>query len=112
MTLITVDVGKLKNERQYLFIFLKSKIQVPITAMDEVLVIDPREKTTSPKDVKTYVKRFLHHKGLSETYGVTEEHGVVRITKRKHKVKRKVEKKGMTPPSPYDTLPYYFPSHP
>jgi len=80
--------------------------------MDGVLVVDPMEKTISPREVKTYVKRFLHRKGLSETYRVTEEHGVVRITKRKHKVKRKVEKKGMMPPSSYDTLPYYFPSHP
>jgi len=65
----------------------------------------------SQRDVKTYVKRFPHRKDLSETYRVTEEHGVARITKRKHKVKRKVEKKGLIPPSPYDTLPYYFPSH-
>jgi hypothetical protein len=56
------------------------------------------------------VKQFLHHKGLSETYRVTEEHGVVRITKRKHKERKAKEKN--TPPSPYDTLPYFFPAHP
>jgi hypothetical protein len=101
---------ELGNERRNLSIFLKSKIQASITIKNKMLVLDPKEKTVSPKDVKTHVKQFLHHEGLSETYRVIEEHGSVRITKRKHLVRR-TEKKG-TPPSPYDTLPYFFPAHP
>lgn len=111
MTLITVYMGELKNERRRLSVFLKSRFQVPIIMKDEVLVVDPNGEAVSPREVKTYVKRFLHHKGLSETFRVTEEHGAVRITKRKHRKSRKTKRRGLTP-SPYDTLPYYFPSHP
>ena len=109
-TLISVDISELENERRSLSIFLKSKIHVPIAVKDKMLVLDSKEKTVTSKDVKTRVKQFLYRKGLSETYKANVEHGVIRITKRRHAVRR-MEKKG-TPPSPYDTLPYYFPAHP
>jgi len=104
-------MSELENERGNLSTFLKSKIRVPITVEGKRLVVGSREERLLPRDVKTHVKQFLYHRGLSETYRVIEEHEVVRITKRKHKGERRVEKKG-TPPSPYDTMPYYFPIHP
>ena len=111
LKLVTVDLGELDNEYSRLYAFLKSKIQGPITKKGELPIVVSMEKTVSPRDVKTYVKRFLHREGLSETYRVTEEQGIVRIIKRKRRGGRKTERREI-PPSPYDTLPYYFPAHP
>jgi len=104
-------MDELKNKSRQLSIFLKSKIQVQITMKDKVLVIAANGNAVSPKDVKTYVKRFLYHRDLSETYKVTEERGVVRIIKRKRRRDRRTKNRVIRPSS-YDTLPYYFPAHP
>ena len=109
--MITVDTSELERERNSLSDFLKSKIKVSITAKGKVLVLDSGEETLSSISIKTLVKRFLHHKGLSEVYRVTEEKRVVKISKRKYRKERSSEKKG-TPPSPYDTIPYFFPDRP
>ena len=111
LTLISIDTGELGSERNSLSDFLKSKIQASITAKGKVLILDSGEETLSSRNIKTLVKRFLHHKGLSEVYRVTEEKGLVKITKRKDEKKRRSEKKGTTPSS-YDTLPYFFPNRP
>jgi hypothetical protein len=104
-------MSELKDELNSLSSFLEPKIQVPITIKGKVLIIDSREETFSTRNVKTYVKRFLYHRGLSENYRVTEEHDVIRITKRKLRSIKKAKKEG-TKPSVYDTLPYFFPVHP
>jgi len=109
-SLITVDLGELKSMRRELSDFLRSKTRVSIAAKRNTLLLRSGEEKLSPREVKAYVKRFLHRKGLSETYRVTEEHRVVRIVKRRHG-KKQVREKG-TPPSSYDTLPYYFPVRP
>jgi len=109
--LITIDLGELKNKRVELSKFLQSKIRASISVKRNKLLLNPERKDVSPKEVKTLVKRFLHRKALSETYRVTEEQRVIRITKRRRGKKRSAEKKKV-PPSAYDTLPYYFPLRP
>ena len=74
MTSITIDMSELKVERNNLSSFLESKTQVPITIEGKMLIIDSKEETLSTRNVKTYVKRFLYHRGLYENYRVTEEH--------------------------------------
>lgn len=106
--MITIDISELESERENLFDFLKPKIRASITASGKILTIDPREETLTSKDIKTFVKRFLHHRSLSELYKVTEEKEVVRIVKIKKRKGRRSEKKGREPSS-YDTLPYFFP---
>jgi len=108
--LISVNVGELEGERQSLSAFLKSELQVSVTVKSKVLILDSKEKKVLPREVKTLVKRFLNHKGLSGNYRVTEEHDVVRIAKHEHRASKPREKH--TPPSPYNTLPYFFPVHP
>ena len=108
--MITIDIGELKNERDELSEFFKSKLRASIIAKDKMLVITS-EETLSAKDVKEHVKRFLHQKGLSEIYRVIEEKEVLRIIERKKVRKQKPEKKGIEPTS-YDTLPYFFPNRP
>jgi hypothetical protein len=107
LTTITIDMREPESERSNLSTFLESKIHAQISMEDKKLVVDSGKEALSPRDVKTYVKRFLHSKGLSETYRVTEEHSVVRVTKREHEPNKKVKTK--TPPNPHQTMPYYFP---
>lgn len=75
------------------------------------MVIDSEEEKLSSRDIKAFVKRFLHHRGLSEAYRVIEENEIVRITKRKNREEQRAKKK-VTEPSSYDTLPYFFPNRP
>jgi hypothetical protein len=100
-------MSELESERSNLSTFLQSKIKAQISIENKRLVVDSGDGRLSPTDAKTYVKRFLHSRGLSETYRVTEEHEVVRVSKRQHEKDKKVRK--MTPPSPHQTMPYYFP---
>jgi len=108
--LITIDISELRSESSGLQTFLKEKVNVSITVEDSLLILDSKGKI-SLRDIKAFVKRFLHHKGLSETYRVTVKHGTIKISKHKHKESKGTDRKG-TPPSSYDTLPYYFPAHP
>lgn len=109
--MITIDLSQIKNEKGSLSDFLKSKIQVIITVKGDSLVLDTGEDKLPIKSVKMLLKKFLHQKGLEETYRVIEEKEVARIVKQKHREKQNIRKKG-TPPSPYDTLPYFFPNRP
>ena len=109
--MITIDVSEIKDERFNLFEFLKSKIKASIAIKRKELIIEFGEDDLSHRNLKTIVKRFLHHKGLSEDHRVTEENNIISISKRKHIESRKIEKKGRAS-SPYDTLPYYFPNRP
>lgn len=106
--MLTIDMSDLEKEIHDLSAFIESKTQVSISARGKTLVVDSAKETLSPRDAKTFVKQFLHDKGLSESFRVTEEHGVVRISRRKHLNKRKAQKRG-TGPSPYSTMPYFFP---
>ncbi len=111
LALIIIDVSELESERSDLSIFLESKIGAPIKMEGKILVVDSTGKMLLPRNVKTYVKHFLYHRGFSETYRVTEEHELIRITSYKYRGSKKV-KRERTAPSPYDTLPYYFPMRP
>ena len=104
-------MSEIKEERDYLSDFLKSRIRVSIAVKGESLVLDAGEEKLLTKSVKAFVKRFLHQRGLIEAYRVIEEREVIRVTKRKHKEERRVRDKG-TEPSSYDTLPYFFPNRP
>jgi hypothetical protein len=104
-------MSEIKEERNYLTDFLKTRIQVSIAVKGESLVLDAEEEKLLTKNVKVFVKRFLHQRGLSEAYRVIEEREVIRVAKRKHREERRVRDKG-TEPSSYDTLPYYFPNRP
>ena len=109
--MITINVKDLKEESRSLSEYLRSEIPGQMDAKGGNLLLEPKEKVTSTKAVKMLVKRFLHRKGLSEVYRVTEERNVIRITKRKNRQNRSAERKGVGPSS-YQTVPFYFPNPP
>lgn len=105
--MISIDLSGLENERNDLLKFLESKTKSSITIKGRLLLFEPGEKTLSPGEIKTLVKRFLHHKGLSDSFRVTEEKGAIKISKLKERKEEKREPKS-SPPSPSETLPYFF----
>ncbi len=105
--MIKIDVSELKDERENLSEFLAAKISVSVVSKGTTLLFDKEE--LSARNLKTFVKKFLHVRNLSESYRVVEEEKTIRIVRRKSKGKHGTEKKGTTP-SPYSTLPYFFPS--
>lgn len=106
--MIVVDIGELEREGSRLCDYLKSKLLANMTVRGRVLTIDQRVGCPSSRKVKMLVKRFLHHRDLSETYRVIKEEEVIRIKRRRPKRASKARKRGITP-SPYETLPYYYP---
>jgi len=59
------------------------------------------------KEVKMEVKRVLHRLGLSH-YRVLAEHSRILIVRVKERPRLRTEMKG-SPPSPSQSLPYFFP---
>ena len=106
-SLIKIDVSGLKDERENLSEFLASRINVSVVSKGTTLLFNKEE--LSARNLKTFVKKFLHVKNLSESYRVVEEEKTIRIVRRKSTGKHGSKKKG-TKPSPYSTLPYFFPS--
>jgi hypothetical protein len=118
--LIAIDLSQIKNEKDNLSNFLKSKIQVIITVKGDSLFLDTGEEEPPIKSVKLLLKKFLSQKGLEDryiviekkkTYSVIKKKEAARIVKQKHG-KTQNTGKNVTPPSPNDLLPYFFPNRP
>jgi hypothetical protein len=109
--MITVDASEIKEEINSISDFLKLRTAMSIDIKGGKLLLHLEDKTVSGRDVKTYVKRFLHRRGLSKIYRVTEDKDTLRISKRKDARRHQTERRG-TGPSSYQTVPYYFPNHP
>ena len=109
--MITIDASELGSRRSDLADFLKSKTRAQVTSKGGSLILDLGEETASPRGVKMLVKRFLHQRGLSESYRVLEERRVVRITKLRSKEKPSTKNRG-TGASSYNTVPFFFPNPP
>jgi len=110
--LIVIEMEEIKTEAGEFSIFLKQKLHIEITVHSSRLILDEGGKELAIKVVKAYAKRFLHSRGISELYRVTESGGVIRFVKRsKDRNARKHGKEGMKPSS-YTTLPYYYPNYP
>jgi hypothetical protein len=93
------DIAELLGERMRTEVAVKgSMLIVPDTVKGKRLEI---------KDLKLQVKHALHHLGLSEEYRVLADHQRVIVEKVK-KMPQHAHHEG-TPPSPYQTLPYFFP---
>lgn len=108
ITLITIDASDLKKEVEALAEFLQSKLQITITIKSKMLVIDDSKVPIRTRDVKMYLKQFIHYRGFSEEYRVTVNRSFIRLLKVKSHKPRKHGEEG-TVPHPADTMPWYFP---
>ena len=94
---LTVDLGKLEDERESLSNFLRSKLKVDVTSSGNKVLVDS-EKLSS-KELKRLVNKFLYRRNLMNKYWVALKSGVVKINKFKRAEKKKERKKKRTPPS-------------
>lgn len=110
--MITIDLSHIKNEKDTLSDFLRSKIWVVITVNGDSLTLDTGKEEPPVRSVKKLLKKFLRQRGLEDRYGVIEKKEtyimIEKNVEQKHREKQNTRKKG-APPSVYDTLPYFFP---
>ena len=94
---LKVDLGELKNEKEALSNFLRSKLKADVTSSGNRVILDSEE--LSSKELERIVNKFVYHRNLMNKYWVALEGGVVKINKLKHTEKREKQKKKGTPPS-------------
>ena len=102
-------MGDLKKEdRNALAKYLHTKLRVNVKVDSKKLVLGDAETKVRKKDLKVYLKTFLHHKGHSKKYKVTVDRELVKVSKLEVQKRRKTRKEGLTP-HPADTMPWYYP---
>ncbi len=106
--MLVIDLNQVRDEQGAILDFLRSRTQATVTAKGNSLVLEADEGELSARDVKMLLKKFLHQRGLDGAYRVVGEREVVRIVRQREK--RRPRAKSGVPPSPYDTMPYFFPN--
>jgi len=94
---LKVDLGELKDERESLSSFLRSKLKVDVTSSGNKVLVD--SENLSPQELKRMVNKFVYHRNLMNKYWVALESNVVKINKFKHAEKKEKRKRKGTPPS-------------
>jgi len=92
---LEVDLGELKDERESLSSFLRSKLKVDVALKGNKVVID--SENLSSKELKRMVNKFVYRRNLMNKYWVVLEDDVVKINKFEHSKKHKKSKRGITP---------------
>ena len=92
-----MDLGELKDEKESLSSFLRSKLKVDVTLSGNKVLVD--SENLSSKELKRMVNKFVYHRNLMNKYWVALESGVVKINKFKLSEKKEKRKKKGTPPS-------------
>ena len=92
-----MDLGELKDEKESLSSFLRSKLKVDVTSSGNKVWVD--SENLSSKELKRMVNKFVYHRNLMNNYWVALESGVVKINKFEHSEKKEKRKKKGTPPS-------------
>jgi hypothetical protein len=94
---LKVDLGELKDERESLSTFLRSKLKVDVTSSGNKVLVD--SENLSSKELKRMVNKFVYHRSLMNKYWVGLESGVIKINKFKRSEKKEKGKRKGTPPS-------------
>ena len=92
-----MDLGELKDEKESLSSFLRSKLKVDVTSSGNKVLVD--SENLSSKELKRIVNKFVYHRNLMNNYWVALESDVVKINKFKRSEKQEKRKKKGTPPS-------------
>lgn len=106
--MITVDLGDLKGERDALAKYFQLKFQASVEINDKTLLVDDSKVPIRARDVKRYLKRFIHHRKFLEKYRVIVDHSFIKVSKVRTR-KSKPRRKEVPAPNPEDTMPWFFP---
>ncbi|MGO9644277.1 MAG: hypothetical protein ACLPY5_05965 [Candidatus Bathyarchaeia archaeon] len=107
--MIEIELGDLKKVGNDIAELLGERMGTEVAVSNCALIVPDtvNGKRLEVKDVKFQVKHVLHHLDLSDDYRVLAGHRTIIIEKVK-KMPHHAQREG-TPPSPYQTLPYFFP---
>jgi len=94
---LEVDLSELeKDERELLFDFLRSTLNVDVTLSGSKVSID--SERFSLEELKKMVNKFVYHRNLNRKYWVALEGSVVKINKfEKAKKQEKLKKQAAQP---------------
>jgi hypothetical protein len=94
---LKVDLGDLKDERESLSSFLRSKLNVEVTSTDNKVTVDSPD--LPPEELKRMVTKFVYRRNLMNEYWTALESDTVKIKKLKRTEKERKQKKEGTQPS-------------
>lgn len=77
--MVQVVLGKLKDRGKDIAALLESKIGVSPVVEGDKITFEGGEKPVRVRDVKTYLKRFLHREGLKRDFRLLVQGGVVNV---------------------------------
>jgi hypothetical protein len=86
-----VDLGDLKNEREHLSDFLKSKLKVTIAPAENKLTVNAEK--LSAQELQRVVTKFVYHRNYNNTHWVSLEGTNVKINRFKGADKKKEKHK-------------------
>lgn len=75
--LVQINLGRLKDKRDDIVSFLEAKLGVSSVVEGGKIVLSEEAGPVRMKDVKTYLKRYLHREGLRRETRILVEKGEV-----------------------------------
>ena len=90
-----MDFNELKDEREALSNFLRSKIKTDVSLKGNKLLID--SENLSAGKLKRIVNKFVYHQNLNSKFWVELDGDTVKIKRFKHLKNENQEKKGTIP---------------
>jgi hypothetical protein len=94
---LRVDLKELEGERDALSAFLRSKLNVDVTASSSELWIN--SESLPSNELKRFVDKFVYRRNLMNQYWVALKGNTVKIKKLKRSKKHEKQKGTETPPS-------------
>lgn len=76
--LVQINLGKLKNG-EGIVLLLKEKLGISAVLEGKKIILEDENNPVRIKDVKTYLKKFLHREGLRKKIRILVEKGEINL---------------------------------
>jgi hypothetical protein len=93
---LRVNLGDLQNEKEHLYSFLQSKLEVTVAIAGNKLTVN--SENLSAQELHHVVTKFIYHRNLNGTHWVSIEGTTVKINRFKGKAKKNKKQKKNTSP--------------
>ena len=92
---IKVDLGELKNEKESLVSYLRTKLEGSVASSGTDVIVN--SEILSAEELERKVNKFVYKQELSNEYWVALEGGVVKVHKFKHHEEKRKKRKDYVP---------------